>query len=78
MRGRELFRDEGRSLDVLYHRLTEGLGVLWARLVRRGIGGQRKRGAGVWYERMRMRMVGRLLLMLLDRLQWVGGSPARC
>ena len=32
----------------------------------------------MWYERMRMRMVGLLLLMLLDRLQWVGGSPARC
>ena len=29
----------------------------------------------MWYERMRMRMVGLLLLMLLDRLQWVGGSP---
>ena len=52
--------------------------MLWAPLVRRGIGGQRKRETGVWYERMRMRMVGLLLLMLLDRLQWVGGSPARC
>ena len=43
--------------------------------------GQRKRGAGVWYERMRARMVGLLLLLLLfllDRLQWVGGYPARC
>ena len=40
-----------------------------------------KRGAGVWYERMRARMVGLLLLLLLfllDRLQWVGGYPARC
>ena len=45
--------------------------------------GKWKRGAGVWYERMRVRLVGLLLLLLLllfllDRLQWVGGYSARC